>query len=414
MMKKSWINFLLFNLLTVCCAAQTAGFKFYSVLEPVKTPGFYHIEFHPEINAHLKTDFSDLRIVNGAGKWVPHRLHSPATERINHSVTWDLKFSETESSKLKTELIIENEEKISSDFSLVITNTAAERFGTLSGSADNKSWFVINDSILLNPVPSKDGFENSFMINFPPNNYRFYKLIIHNNNKDPFNIKGVRTNNPVPDPGNPFNKLVENPVGNISQKDSGKISYIRVTQQLPYHFDHLSLLLSNVKYYNRQVDLYVPDIENHSFSNPGRHIQSFTVSNNSTLTFKAPLTKSRIFYLLIRNEDNLPLKVNEVKTASFNHYVITYLEAGDDYKLLMDNQMAVTPNYDIPTLSDKTPDSIPLLQFGKLTAMDENGFDQDADKNNGWILWSSIAAALLTLLFFTYKMLKEVDKRKTA
>jgi hypothetical protein len=117
---------------------------------------------------------------------------------------------------------------------------------------------------------------------------------------------------------------------------------------------------------------------------------------------------------LIRNEDNLPLKVNEVKTASFNHYVITYLEAGDDYKLLMDNQMAVTPNYDIPTLSDKTPDSIPLLQFGKLTAMDENGFDQDADKNNGWILWSSIAAALLILLFFTYKMLKEVDKRKTA
>jgi hypothetical protein len=75
--------------------------------------------------------------------------------------------------------------------------------------------------------------------------------------------------------------------------------------------------------------------------------------------------------------------------------------------------MAVTPNYDIPTLSDKASDSILLLQFGKLTAIDENGLAQHAGKNNKWILWTSIAAALLILVFFTYKMLKEVDKRKT-
>jgi hypothetical protein len=36
------------------------------------------------------------------------------------------------------------------------------------------------------------------------------------------------------------------------------------------------------------------------------------------------------------------------------------------------------------------------------------------EKNNNWIFWVAIGTALLILLFFTYKMLTEVDKRKNA
>lgn len=412
-MKKKWINLLLCCLISVCCAAQTGGYKFYSDIEPVKTAAFYNIELSPDLKAHIKTDYSDLRIVNGAGKWVPHILHSPANERTATVVVMDAKFSIAENSKINTTLIVENTQNISSNIGLVITNTAAERFCTISGSNDGKDWFVINDSILLNPVPSNDATENSFRINFPPNNYRFYKLTVRNNNKDPFNIKGIVYYTEAPEFKDPLSKLIENPAGIIQQKDSGKITYIKISQQLPYQFDHVSLQLSGIKYYNRQVDLYVPDIEKHSFANPGWHVQSFTVSNNSTLNFKIPLVKSKVFYLLVRNEDNLPLQVNEVKTTVSNHYLTAYLEAGDDYKLIMDNQLAVTPNYDLSLLRDKLPDSIATLQFGKLIAVGENGLAPKADKNNKWILWVSIAAALLILLFFTFKMLKEVDKRKT-
>lgn len=413
MKKKSWINFLLCNLITVCCAAQTGGFKFYAVLDTVKTSAFYNIELTPELNAHLKTDHSDLRIVNRAGKWVPHILRSPVTERTNHALLLNLKFSVVENSKYNTALIIENDKNISSGFSLLITNTAAERFGMLSGSNDKEDWFVISDSILLNPVPAPDNIENSFHVNFPPNSYRFYKLVIQNNNKDPFNIKGVVTDFTAPDPKNPLAKLVENPIGQVLQKDSGRISYIKITQEKPYQFNHISLQLSGVKYYHRQVDLFVPDLESHSFSNPGRLIQSFTVSNNSTLEFKMPVAKNNVFYLLIRNEDNLPLTINAVKTAYYNRYITAYLETGDSYRLIVDNVLAVAPNYDILALRDKMPDSISVLQFGKLIAADKINLPLPAEKNNKWLLWTAIAVALLILLFFTYRMFKEVDKRES-
>ena len=151
-MKKRWSSIFLFCLINICCAAQTAGYKFYSLLDSVKTSGFYNIEITPTLSAHLKTDYSDLRIVNDSGKWVPHVMHFPERE-INYDVlTMDLKFTKIENANVSTTLIIENGKDIISNLGLIIKNTAAERFCSLSGSDDKKNWFVINDSILVNPA----------------------------------------------------------------------------------------------------------------------------------------------------------------------------------------------------------------------------------------------------------------------
>lgn len=411
-MKKKWISFLLFSLISSCCSAQTAGYKFYSQLDTVKRSGFYNIEVTPELSAHIKTDYSDLRIINKDKRWVPHILHAPWYQQTSHYAAYEQKFSIVENSKTNTAILVESSKNVSSNIGLIITNTAAERFCTLSGSDDKDNWFVINDSIVLNPTATENKTENTFDINFPPTSYRFYKVVIHNNNKDPFNIKGV-VQYYSPEIRDTLRKLNDNPVVSLQQKDSGKISYIKVIQQQPYHFDNISLQLSGVKYYNRKVDLYIPYTDKHSFANPGRLLESFTASNNSTLKFNILPTKSSALYLLITNDDNLPLTVKEVKTAYSNHYITAYLDSGSNYSLIMDNDDAIMPNYDLSELNTKLSDSTPYLQFGKITAFPENVLPVKSEKKNNWILWTSIIAALLILLFFTFKMIKEVDKKKT-
>jgi hypothetical protein len=410
-MKKKWISFLLFGLISFYCSAQTEGYKFYVPLDTVKKSGFYNIEVTPELSAHVKTDYSDIRIINKNNKWVPHMLHTPWYEQIS-LVAHDQQFSIIENSKISTGILIGGVQTRLSNIGLIITNTAAERFCTLSGSDDKKNWFVINDSIVLKPIPSENGSENTLRIDFPPTNYRFYRVVIHNNNKDPFNIKGVVEYSNV-EILSPLRKVNNNPATTIQQKDSGKISYIKISQQQPYHFDNISLQLSGVRYYNRKVDLYIPYSDKHTFANPGGLLQTFTVSNNSTLQLKIPLTKASVFYLLINNEDNLPLTVGAVKTTCRNHYITAYLDSGNNYSLIMDNENAVMANYDLSGLNNKISDSIPSLQFGKITAFPETVMPVKTEKNNNWMLWVTIAAALLILLFFTSKMLKEVDKRKT-
>lgn len=413
-MKKNWISLLLFCLVIQYSTAQTAGYKFYSHLDTVKKSGFYNIEISPALTAHLKTDYSDLRIINDEGKWVPHILHFPLQERNIAAVAYDLNFKKNENSKINTTLVVENSLNTISNIGLVITNTAAERFCSLSGSNDQQNWFVINDSILINPVPDEKLTENIFSINFPRAGYKFFKVVIDNNNKDPFDIKRVVQSTAAYTASNPQFKLIENPVTIIMQKDSGNISYIKITQQEPFHFDNISLQVSGVKYFNRTAGIYLPYTADHSFADPGRLLSSFSISNNNTLQFRLPLTKASVFYILINNENNLPLKVKEVKTGFTERYITAWLENADNYKLILDNDNAVLPNYDLSDLNTQAKDSIPFLTTGKLIPANENSLTVTPAKTNKWILWVAIAAALLILLFFTYRMLSEVDKRKSS
>jgi hypothetical protein len=410
MMRKKWTNLFLFSLITACSAAQTEGYKFYSPLDTIKTSGFYNIALTPDLNAHLKTDYSDVRIVNNAGRWVPHISHSPSNTDNFLTEGKNLKFTVTENTKANTILIIQPAQNIISNIGLVINNTAAERFCTLSGSNDSKNWFVINDSILVNPIPDESATKNIFRIDFPPSNYSFFKIVIKNNNKDPFDIKNIIHENPAIIKTE--NKLILNPATTIAQKDSGKISYIKITQQQPFHFNSISLKITGVKYFSRKVEVYIPFADNHSYANPGQLLQSFTISNNSTLQFKTPVSNANIFYLLIKNEDNLPLTISEINTGNSYHFLTSYLEKGSSYKLILDNTIAVTPNYDLTNLNKTITNSAQFLTAGKAMAFKQNEIITTPVKNNKWVLWASLIAALFVLLLFTQKMIKEVNKRK--
>jgi len=412
-MRKKWANILLLCLLVVCCNAQTAGYKFYAQLDSVKKSGFYNIEISPELSAHLKTDFSDLRIVNDSGKWVPHIVHTPAIERSDMNLSMDLRLIKKESTKATTIIEVAAGNYAVDNIILVIRNTAAERFSTLSGSDDGKNWFVINDSIMIKPVFEPGSTVNSFTLNFPPNHYNFFRVVIYNNNKDPFDVKDVMQNISFSSPDDSSLKMISNPAIHIDQLDSARISYIKITQQQPFHFNNISLKIEGVKYFSRKADLYIPAPGYHSFSSPGSLLQSFTISNNSSLQFKLPVSNATVFYLRVNNEDNLPLKITAINTAVYPSYLSTYLEQGNKYTLIMENPAAIPPNYDLGNIITKFSGSTPSLSFKKIVAFEQTPIIITAKKNNSWILWTSVIAALIILLLFTRKMITEVDKRKS-
>jgi hypothetical protein len=411
-MKRKWINIFVCCILSTCCNAQIEGFKFYAALDTVKTSGFYNIALTPQINAHLKTDYNDVRIVNADGKWVPHALHVPALEITKHAASTDLKFSLAENNKTNSIFLFEGKKMQLKNIELKIRNTGAERYCSLSGSDDGKNWFVINDSIFINPIPAEEENRSIFKIYFPLSNYSFYKLIVFNSNKNPYDVNGITTSFNINDPTIYQTKISSNPATIISQKDSNKISYIKIIQQHPYHFDGFNIKVSAVKYFNRTMDLYVPNDAKHSFSNPGTLLQSYTISNNSNLSFRTPTIKDSVFYLLIRNEDNLPLKVNEVSTTLNEPIIKAYLEAGNSYRLILENENATQPNYDITKLNLSIRDTAPFLKPKNIIAFPlQEKAEAKKEDNNKWMVWAALIAGLAILLLLTKKMLKEVDKK---
>jgi hypothetical protein len=411
-MKKRLINIFICCTISICGAAQTEGYKYYAALDSVKTAGFYKIILSPEINAHLKTDYSDVRIVNADNKWVPHILHAAFQEYGDISIKEELKFAIEENNKSNTNILISYNKTAINNIGLIIKNTAAERYCKLSGSDDNIKWFVINDSILIDPSTDDENTETGFRIDFPNSNYANYKVEIINNNKDPFNIKQIVHYTS----GVKISKIklneIQNPVGKLLQKDSGKVSYIRVTQEQSFHFDMLNLKVKGSKYFSRKLDLYIPENDNNSFSNMGSFVNSFNISNNSNLHFNFSIQASKVFYLKIYNEDNLPLIVLDVATSINERYLATYLEKGQDYKLVLENKIASKPNYDLQKTFPSIKDTLPALTLKEIMPFKENNITVLATKNNKWIIWAALVAGLFILLLLTKKMIKEVDKKE--
>ena len=404
----------LFLLGSLSAAAQTAGYNYEAPITAVDSSGFYNIVLTPEMNAHLKADYSDLRIVNDSGKWVPHLVRNLNTEFTDDFVVWDLKTVKKENSSKATELIVSGKDSITSNLVLYLGNTAAERFCSLSGSNDLNSWFTINDSILINPASDSKKTETFFDINFPPCNYKFFRLQINNRDKEPYNITHVGTRGVVSAAAK-FGRypLVENPACVISQKDSSKISIIKVEQAAAYHFETVSVKISGVKYFKREAYLFIPISLNHSFNNPGQLTGNFTLSNNSTLQFRFPLNKVKTFYIIIHNDDNLPLKVEEVKTFTNYRVATVYLEKSKQYKLLLDNAATTAPQYDLNIKDISEEEIVPSATVGKIVSIQKPAAIEQLKDNPQKIIWIVITLAAVVLGFFTYRLITDMNKSKS-
>jgi hypothetical protein len=414
-MKKKSINCLL---LFLCAAAlqsfaQTAGFKFKAGIEAVRETGFYNIILSPQLNARLKPDYSDLRIVNSSGKWIPHLLRLPSGEQTNHPVLWDLVLVKNENSPAQSEWIVRTDKWEITNLAFTLRNTEVQRFGNLTGSDDSSHWFIINDSILISPRKSEDNSRSEFKTHFPANSYRYYRLQVANKGKAPYSILRVASNSystATADSNRSLLQFMQNPAASLTQKDSGKLSYFKIVQQAPFHTSQLEFKITGAAFFNRSVDLLVPQAGKDEPGRPGRFLQNFTLSNNSSLAYKVPLFNDSLFYLIIHNEDNLPLKVEQVKTFCETYVATAYLEKGKSYDVIMGNEKATFPHYDLQRADIGLEKSLPVTATGAVTIIPQNKTESGTRTTNRLLVWPAILAAAVALAFFTFKLVKDINR----
>jgi hypothetical protein len=394
--------------------AQTEGYYFTAAVKAVDSSGFYNIVLTPQINAHVKTGYSDLRIVNDSGKWVPHLVRFPYGEVTNDPVVWERKILRKLTSVWQTEILVESDQTNISNLVFTLKNAVTNRYCTLSGSDDGESWFTINDSISIVTTQKNVASESDFELLFPPVDYKYFKIIIKNWGRESLNIIRAGTKGIVDYPGRiKLTEEVQNPVGNVIQKDSGNISYIRVVQPAAYHFEKIALQLkeNGVKNYNRKAVLYIPNSAAHSFANLGLLVSSFNVSNNSTLQTKFAETNAGTFYILIYNDDNLPLKIAEVKTFTQYRVATVYLNRAENYRLMLGNTKALMPAYDLNLNSIPFKEKIATVAVGNISATNSKIAEAPPKNNSTKLIWFAIAVAAIVLVFFTYRLVIDMNKK---
>ena len=404
---KTWLVLYLICLSPIFVAAQQ--FRYTAELQQVDTTGFYSIDIGPQLSALLRTDCTDIRIADEKNHWVPHLLQSSKTLLEQNLFTAFPILQNMVNDSGKNVLIIENTRTAGiNNLKLFIKNMAVSRTAVLSGSDNQHDWYIIDDQVMISR--SYETIKDEYLqeVNFPLVRYRYLKIIVDNMHNDPLLITraGFYALQPQQKPAN----HQDNPVPVIEQRDEKNYSIIKVIQEARYPFDKIVLVINGPKYFNREMDICLPATGKDGMEMPGNVIGNFKLLSAATAAFELPRVKTKTFFIVIKNADNPPLKIEKVFTRQQTISMITYLERNKKYLLRFGDSLAVAGDYDLQTFKDSI-DRIRPLHYGSIQPIKKNEVRNNSSRQNGWV-WPTIIAAAIVLSFFTWKLTRDISQSK--
>jgi hypothetical protein len=203
--------------------AGQATFKYQAKIDNTTKAGFYKVYLQPALVAKCRSDLADLRIVNNNGDFIPYVIATKFPRSSSDFVQFPSVDSIWEKDTLPS-FVIGNKGRLPiTSLWLQFKNAAVRRQIDLLGSDDLKNWYAIREGIPILEASSRQDDTYQQEISFPLSTYRYFKLIITDENKVPINFikAGIYAGKAEP------LKLFKLPSPRIIQKDSSdKISYI--------------------------------------------------------------------------------------------------------------------------------------------------------------------------------------------
>jgi len=402
-LKYSAALFILLNMLCICAAAQQQ-FKYKAALDSVVQNGFYTIHLPPVMIAKCQPQLEDIRVKDNAGNEAPYIINQQ-TNTFTATTIITLPF--ITANKPGSVVLQNNSSKGTNELVFFIKNTAATRTVTLSGSDDAVHWFVIKENIAL--ARDNNDNEDTFFtqtIHFPFSSYHYFQISMQG--KDsllPLNIfkAGVyRTTSTLHD-----SLDVITPPNIIQHDSTDKRSYIWLNFDNHYRIDKLQLYLTGTKFFNRPFTLY-----NAVDGAPGALISGNITSGDSSATLNVQ-AKTNALLLVIDNRDNTPLTLNKAAAYQLPVNLVAYLDSGKTYNLFFGDSALQAPIYDLQYFKDSIyantrPLAITTMEKTVVAAAAKTGLHF-----SGWLLWSIIIAVLLLLIYFSFALLKDINRKTT-
>lgn len=382
-----------------------------ATLPSITASGYYKILLPPVITAKAKLDLSDIRIEDANGKQVPYILkrESPV---INEQ---ELKPFELQPASLgpdsNTKVIMNiagATQAVSgtSDYSVifVIKKANAYREAVFSGSDDLKNWYAVADRVVLDAGGNNPAEHQLQAISLPLGKYKFLRVVMKDKGLQPLQIlkAGISLNKNI------YGQYQEIPTPAILQKDSSdRRSYIRLLFNDAYPVGKLTFKIKQPALYKRSMSLY--DTTGRRNRLVGEAV--LQPGNDSITTYDF---KNKEILMVIENFDNPPLEFNEIKGYQLRQYIIANLQQQQQYVMVMSNEKATAPVYDLEYFANSIQVQPQELTPG-VPEVNQSAITQPPPAKKGlpqvW-LWTIIIAVLLGLLWMSARLIKDMAKNK--
>jgi len=277
---------------------------------------------------------------------------------------------------------------------------------SLEGSNNQIEWYSIVDDDRLLSIKNAEAFFEYTKITFQDSKYHFFRILIKSNEKP--DLKQVKASYTSIKKGELIACEIKTMA--IEEKKQEKVTDIDIEllKQVPVSYLKINVN-ADYDYYRPVTIKYVSD----SVKAHNSYVYNYRTLGNGTLnsiennefTFENTIVKK--LKISINNQDNQPLKINDITVKGYAYDLAIRFTEPATYYLAYGNSKAHKPNYDINQIITKTPDSITKLSLGEEQTIHKKPDSSTLPlfQNKIW-LWCIIVLLIVLLGWFALKMMK--------
>ncbi|WP_146185899.1 hypothetical protein [Flavobacterium album] len=399
-------------LLLISCSAFAQQYTVSAKLSGIKKDGPHVIYVGSQFRSLTDEQPEIIRILDSKNKEVPYFLeYSPSEVNAQAFKQYPI-ISRTKSEGKSSSVTIENivGSKMQ-ELILAIANTDAVKTYSISGSNDNKEFFgLVNSQVLdglYNPADTRV-YKTLFL---PLHNYRYIKIEFDDKKTLPVNIleAGQLTESITPVAMEEIMPSVK-----MENTDGGKTTYISVRQKHRTLINRIVFDISAPTFYKRSVRILADrEIKKRKKSTVTTvTLNGFELDSSTKNVIDLEDFAEKDFTLEIDNGANPPLKIASVKFYQTPLRIVADLKAGEHYTVVSGNTHVGSAEYDFINFKDKLPNNLPVAVLSDASAVN-NEPSQKAQTHSPWIMWVCIAAGAAIVIYFCVSMVKDMKNKES-
>ncbi len=339
---------------TVFAINASAQPRYNAEIPPVNSKNFYTIDLPVGVVGKAKSDLSDLRIIDTNGKEIPFIIKKDIrTNNRDEFIPYRI-VVKAEVNR-HTDIEIETQGEKVSSFILNIKNTDTQKQAILKGSNDRNRWYTVKEDLLLSEIYNQNTTNTLLKLHFPLSDYKYYLLSINDSLFAPLNIIEIGKMDYRSEVQ--YNRL-KIPHRELYTENKDGNTYITIRFNDKYNLSDILFYISEPQFYNRPITLSVPQEERRMpqvRQNRKRkkepapaEARYYTLNSNNQDSHTIRYNEyTDVLHIMIRNHDNLPLKIDSIITYCDKYYLVAWLNDSVLYRLTYGDTQASMPVYDL-------------------------------------------------------------------
>ncbi len=411
MMNKKYVFFVLFIAITGKADFFKMDWEYKKSITISDIEGVAGVKVDAEVYNNAKPDLSDIRVVREDGREIPYKLK--VLESREETVCFDPKLYNIARKPYEyTEFYLDvgEENQIINKLHIITPDKNFRRRVEIWGSVNGINWLKIKDDAHIFSFYTEDYEASLTDIKFPDSKRRFYKIVIWDREGRPLKINGCLVYDEkiftVPLDDIPFK--IQSRKENRDKKRTEVILDV-IYKNIPKK--EIILKLAPPRYHRGVWVFGSDDVEDWQRLNTAVIYRYNKDNRNNVISL--PQIRNRYIKLTIYNQDDPPLKIENISIKGDRQFIYFPVEKYEKYYLFYGRSDARKPVYEFEKL-------LPFMESEKiiLLGLDKEEINEDFSRikeeieEEAFYILPMVAFVVLLLGFLIIKSFMRINEKR--